>query len=93
MPTLNRPVTAVFVSKTSPAAMGSSSWLLDVKGPNATVAQPLGPMLYWPGSPYANNVTYYAWQLVVPGLYLSNVSLWCLAAVVLCLVGCMQHSS
>lgn len=73
--------------------MGSSSWLLDVKGPNATVAQPLGPMLYWPGSPYADNVTYYAWQLVVPGLYLSNVSLWCLAAVVLCLVGSIQHSS
>lgn len=74
MPMLNRPLTMVFVSRTSPAAMGGASWLLDVKGPNATSAQSLGPMQYWPASPYADNTTYYAWQLTVPGLYLSAVS-------------------
>lgn len=75
MPTINWPLTFVFVSRTSPAAMGTSSWLLDMQAPGAVPAQPLGAMQHWPDCPLlADNATYFAYRLVVPGRSLVSVS-------------------
>jgi hypothetical protein len=75
MPTINRPLTFVFVSKTSPTLMGASSWLLDMQAPGAVPVQPLGVMPHWPDCPLtADNTTYYAYRLVVPGRSLVSVS-------------------
>lgn len=77
MPTMNRPLTFVVVSTTSPAAMGTTTWLLDVQGPNAAPLQTLGPLQSWPSYPQADNVTTFAYRLVVPGPVIASVSVKC----------------
>jgi hypothetical protein len=74
MPTLNRPMTLYLISKTNPAAAGSSPWMLEMQGPNSTAAVLLGAMQYWPDSGQADNVTYFAWRVIVPARYMSKVS-------------------
>jgi len=74
MPTLNRPVTLVVVSKTSPTAMGSNTWLVSMQGPDGLPAQPVGAMEHWPNSTESDNTTLWAYRLVVPGSRLLLVS-------------------
>jgi hypothetical protein len=75
MPTVNRPLTVVLISQTSPALLGSHTWQLEVKGPTSVPVQTLGPMQHWPDFAQADNIATFAYRLNVPGHHLSNVSI------------------
>jgi hypothetical protein len=77
MPTVNRPLTVVLISQTSPALLGSDTWQLDVKGPSSATVQTLGPMQHWPDFAQADNITTSAYRLDVLGRHLSSVSMQC----------------
>lgn len=75
MPTVNRPLIVVLISRTSPALLGSNTWQLDVKGPNNAPVQTLGPLQHWPDYAQMDNITTFAYRLDVPGRQLSAVSM------------------
>lgn len=76
MPTVNRPVTLVLLSQTSPAAMDAigSSWLvsLSFNGSTSALLQ-LGSMAYVGNETAADGSLLFAWRLVVRGSAMSKV--------------------